>query len=114
MHDCPAGMSTCTANDQAAAADTWLKTNISPLLANAAFQQGGILIITFHEADMADLRNGGGHVLTVIAGPEAKTGYQSSTFYQHQSLLRLMLKSLGVSSFPGAAASASDMSEFLK
>lgn len=107
-------MSTCTANDQAAAADTWLKTNISPLLANAAFQQGGILIITFHEADMADLRNGGGHVLTVIAGPEAKTGYQSSTFYQHQSLLRLMLKSLGVSSFPGAAASASDMSEFLK
>jgi hypothetical protein len=32
--------------------------------------------------------------------------------YQHQSTLRLMLKALGVSVFPGAAATAADMDEF--
>lgn len=114
MHDCPEGMTSCTFADQAAAADTWLKTNIAPLLANPAFQQNGLLIITFDESNLLDVRNVGGHVLTVIAGPSAKPGYKSSNFYQHQSLLRLMLEGLGVNSFPGAAANAPDMGEFLK
>jgi hypothetical protein len=36
----------------------------------------------------------------------------STTFYQHQSTLRLMLRALGVFNYPGAAASAPDMDEF--
>jgi len=32
--------------------------------------------------------------------------------YQHQSTLRLLLKGLGLNTFPGDAASAPDMSEF--
>ena len=43
---------------------------------------------------------------------DAERGYQSTTLYQHQSTLRLMLKGLGVTSFPGDAATAPDMSEF--
>jgi hypothetical protein len=47
-------------------------------------------------------------------GPSIKRGYQSSTRYQHQSLLRLSLKALGLRSYPGAAASAPDMDEFFQ
>jgi len=36
----------------------------------------------------------------------------STTLYQHQSTLRLILKGLGVTVFPGAAAMAPGMDEF--
>jgi len=96
------------------AADQWLSTNIDPLIKSSAFQSGGILIIVFDEGDLSDLSHGGGHVPFVIVGPKVKSGYHSSTFYQHQSTLRLVLSTLGINSFPGAAASAPDMGEFFK
>ena len=43
---------------------------------------------------------------------KSKRGYVSTTLYQHQSTLRLMIKGLGVTSFPSDAATAPDMSEF--
>src|SRR5881296_13353 len=92
-------------------ADTWLKTNIDPLLKSATFQDGGLLIIVFDESG-GDNTNGGGRVVWVAVSPKSKLGYQSTTLYQHQSTLRLILKGLGVNVFPGAAASAPDMSEF--
>jgi acid phosphatase len=93
-------------------ADTWLKQNIAPLLADASFQQDGILIITFEESATTDKTHGGGQVATLVIGPQSKLGYKSTTLYQHQSLLRTVLTSLGASSAPGAAASAPLMSEF--
>jgi hypothetical protein len=48
----------------------------------------------------------------VVICPQAKKGFQSTTLFQHQSTLRLMLSSLGVGDFPGLAAAAPDMSEF--
>lgn len=93
-------------------ADTWLQQNIAPLLADASFQQDGILIITFEESASTDKTHGGGQVATLVIGPQAKLGYKSTTLYQHQSLLRTVLTSLGASSAPGAAASAPLMSEF--
>ena len=105
------------ANDDAhdgtlAQADSWLQSNIAPLLTNPAFQSGGLLIITFDESEDTDIENGGGHVATVIISPQAKKGYQSQTLYQHQSTLRLTLTSLGVTTFPGMSAAAPDMAEF--
>ncbi len=41
-----------------------------------------------------------------------KKGFQSATFYQHQSLLRLTLAASGVNTFPGMAGTAPDMTEF--
>jgi len=75
------------------------------------FQQDGLLIIVFDEAG-GDNSHGGGQVAWVAVSPKSKPGYQSTTLYQHQSTLRLILKGLGVSNFPGAAATAPDMSEF--
>ncbi len=99
-HDCPL-----------ATADKWLQTNIAPLLASATFQRDGLLIITFDEAG-SDNAHGGGRIAWVVVSPKAKRGYQSTTLYQHQSTLRLTLEALGITLFPGAAATAPAMSEF--
>ncbi len=112
-HDCPPGMSTCTDQQKLSNADQWLSANIQPLLASSAFQNS-LLIITFDEGDDTDTAHGGGQVATVIVSPSAKSGYQSTTFYQHESTLRTMMEALGVTDVPGAAASAPDMGEFFK
>jgi hypothetical protein len=100
-HDCP--LST---------ADTWLKTNIDPLINSPQFQKDGLLIIVFDEANTLDLTAGGGHVAAVIVSPLAKRSYKSIAFYQHQSVLRLMLEGLGATKLPGDAATAPAMWEF--
>jgi hypothetical protein len=97
-----------------AQADSWLQSNLAPLLLTPMFQPGGsgLLIIVFDEGN--DNTNGGGQVAWVAIGPRVKSGYRSVTFYQHQSTLRLILKGLGVTTFPGAAATAPDMTEFFQ
>jgi hypothetical protein len=93
-------------------ADFWLQQNMSALINSPAFQKDGLLIIVFDEAGGNDSTHGGGHVAAVIVSPQAKSGFQSTTLYQHQSTLRLILQGLGISSYPGAAAQASNMAEF--
>jgi len=100
-HDCP--LST---------ADTWLKTNIDPLIHSPKFQIDGLLVIVFDEANTLDLTSGGGHVAAVNVSPLAKRGYKSIAFYQHQSVLRLTLEGLGVTKLPAEAATAPAMWEF--
>jgi phospholipase C len=113
VHNCPAGLTTCSDAQKLANADQWLAFNIKPLLTSSAFQNS-LLVITFDEGDTSDDAHGGGQVATVIVSPLAKPGYRSTTFYQHESTLRLMMEGLGVSDLPGNAASAPDMSEFFK
>jgi len=98
-HDCSLGT-----------ADAWLRANIDPLVRSSEFQNT-LLIITFDEAGGGDNANGGGRVACVLAGGKVKRGFQSTTQYQHQSLLRLAAEALGVTP-PGAAASAPSMGEF--
>ncbi len=93
-------------------ADSWLQTNIAPLIANTVFQQDGLLVIVFDESHSSDTQHGGGQVPLVIVSPKAKPGFRSTSFYQHESTLRLMAQGVGLTSLPGAAATAADMSEF--
>ncbi len=95
-------------------ADYWLKTHIAPLLASSTFQNGGLLVIVFDESYSTDTAYGGGHVAMVVVSPYAKNGYRSSTFYQHQSTLRLTMQALGLTTFPGNGSTAPQMSEFFK
>jgi hypothetical protein len=113
MHDCPPGFPSCTLQDKAANTDRWLQTNISPLVNNRNFQNNGLLIITFDES-AGDSTNGGGRVATILVGAHVRTQFSSTTMYQHQSVLRLVLQSLGVGTLPGAAANAPSMSEFFQ
>jgi phospholipase C len=110
-HDCPGGAPTCPDSDKLAAADAWLKANIDPLINSSAFANS-VLIITWDEGDEADVANGGGQVATVLVGPRVKNGFRSTTFFQHQSVLRLIVDLLSVSDHPGASASAPAMNEF--
>ena len=112
-HTCPAGMSTCTLAQKLSVADTWLQTNIGPLIADANFQKSGLLVIVFDEAQTTDTTNGGGHIATVLVSPQLKQAYESTTLYQHESLERFTLKLLGITTIPGTGATAPDMSEFL-
>jgi acid phosphatase len=98
-------------------ADTWLQTNVvTPLSNYSAFESGGdgILIVGFDEAATSDTAYGGGHVASVLWGPNVKVGYTqaSTTVYQHQSMLRTEMEALRISNSSGAAASAPSMSEF--
>jgi phosphatidylinositol-3-phosphatase len=92
-----------------AQADYWLKTRIGPLLSNAEFQKDGILIIVFDESFDSDTAHGGGHIAAVVVGPKVKKGFKSTTFYQHQYMLRTVMEALGMSTFPGSAANVYDM-----
>jgi len=109
-HDCPKGMSSCSTSQKLRAADDWLKANIAPLLSSSHFQQDGLLAVVFDESSSGDKAYGGGHVAMVLAGPKVRRGYKLTNFYQHQNLLRMASEALGLTSFLGAAASASNLS----
>ena len=93
-------------NGSLAAADSWLKANIAPLLNNPQFKQDGILIIVFDESFNSDTSHGGGHVAAIVVGPHVKRGYRSTQFFQHQSILATILDAFGTDPDPGAASSA--------
>jgi acid phosphatase len=112
-HDCPGGGTSCTDDQELAAADAWLKANIDPVINSPKFGNS-VLIITFDESVATDFTNGGGQVATVLVGPHVKTGFRSSTMYQHQSLLRTALQLLNVNDMPGASAVANSMGEFFQ
>lgn len=112
-HDCPTGGSACLDTDKLTAADNWLKNNIDPLIKSPALSNS-VFIIVFDESLDVDLVNGGGKVAMVMAGSHVKAGFRSSTLYQHQSLLRLIVELLKVSDMPGASATANSMGEFFQ
>jgi acid phosphatase len=112
-HDCPTGAVTCADTDKLAAADTWLRTNIDPLINNPALANS-VFIITWDEGDMTDVANVGGQVATVLVGTHVKAGFKSTTFYQHQNTLRLVLDLLKVGDRPGLSSVAGSMNEFFQ
>lgn len=110
-HDCPNEAHSCTDTQKLANTDNWIQNNLGSLIKSPAFQDS-VLIYTWDESDVNDNTNGGGHIATILVSPKVKAGYQSTTMYQHESTLKLTMQLLGVTDFPGAAASAPDMSEF--
>lgn len=112
-HDCPGGGSLCTDDQKLAAADTWLKNNIDPLI-NSPALANSVFIITFDEALDIDVRNGGGQVPMVMVGAHVKPGFKSTTFFQHESTLRVILDLLQITDHPGNSANAPTMQEFFQ
>lgn len=92
-------------------ADSWLQSNIAPLISSSTFQKDGLLIIIFDESTDSDTAHGGGHVAAVIVGPKVKHGYKSTKLYQHQNTLKTLMEALGVKTYPGAAGSAAPMTD---
>ena len=104
--------------------DSWLKTNLEPLIKSETFKRGGLLVIVFDEGcetgPKADWRydpnrpavRGGGHVPAVIISSRTPAGTTRDGLYHHESVLRLSLRALGVEQFPGQAKEAPDMDGF--
>jgi len=120
-HDCPIGTF-----------DTWLKTEIDPLVQSSYLQPGGtgLLIIVFDENDdsgnpdcdtTTDGLGCGGQVELVVVSPFSKPGYQSpggdgrnfNNSYDEGDILRLMAEGLGLpTSNLGWAADGLPMADF--
>jgi len=105
-----------------ASADAWLAANVPAILQQPEFQPGGdgILFIVFDEGNLStDNRCSatvpkycGGRIFTAVIGPNVKPAFQSTTWYNHESLLKTVCLALGTPSCPGAAETATPMSDF--
>jgi hypothetical protein len=89
-----------------AVADQWLAQTVPMILATSAWQQNGLLLITWDEGyDSAN------HVLTLVIHPRP-AARSSSRGYDHYSLLATIEDRLGVARV-GLAARASAMTDLL-
>ncbi len=70
----------------------WLSGFLEPKLANAAFMNGTLIVVTFDEDDgKAD-----NQVYTVLLGPMVHAGSTDATLYTHYSLLRTIEDNYGL------------------
>jgi hypothetical protein len=97
-----------------AAVDSFLSSTVGPILATSDFQPGGtgLFIVTFDECGGGTNSGCGAAVYTALIGPQVIPHTVSSTPYKHENTLRTMLDSLGIKTYPGASATAADMSDF--
>jgi phosphatidylinositol-3-phosphatase len=82
-HDCPL-----------TTADAWLKNVVPRILDSPAWKDGGVLFITFDEADGQDRE--ANRVATVVIAPSIVPGTRSSVPHSHYSLLRTVQDGLGL------------------
>ncbi len=99
-HDCP--LST---------ADTWLKTFVPRILGSTAWSDGGVLFITFDEADSGD--RSANRVATVVIAPTVVPGTRSSVPHTHYSLLRTIEAGLGLDCL-ASSCQANTLGEFFR
>ncbi|HWY57281.1 MAG TPA: alkaline phosphatase family protein [Terriglobales bacterium] len=113
-HDCPVGMKTCTVGQALGAADEFLRTTLTPILSTPDFQPGGdgLLIVTFDECGGGTDNGCGAAIYTAVIGPKVRPHTVSKILYKHENTLRTLLDALQISTYPGAAARATDMSDF--
>jgi phosphatidylinositol-3-phosphatase len=113
-HDCPVDMSNCSAAQELNAADQFLSDTLGPILKTSDFQPGGtgLAIVTFDECGGGTDSGCGASIYTALIGPKVKPHTVSDIPYKHENALRTMLDSLGIKTYPGAAARAADMSDF--
>ena len=88
--------------------DNWLAQNLPMILNSGAYQNNGLIIITFDEgAGGSD-----GPIGMIVLSPFAKSGgYHNSIHYTHSSTLRTLQKIFAVRPILGDAANALDLGD---
>jgi PKD repeat protein len=94
-----------------ATGDAWLASFLPTILASPAYQQGGLILITFDEGTTNI--GGGGQVPTLVISPLAKTGFASALPHDHYSLLRTIEAGWGLPCLANAC-SANNLGEFFQ
>jgi phospholipase C len=105
MHDvCP------PTNDAVKQGDNWLAQNIPSILNSSAYNNGGVVFITWDEGEGGD-----GPIGMIVLSPEAKgSGYSNTIHYTHSSTLRTIEELFGLTTFLGDAANATDLSDLFR
>jgi phospholipase C len=97
-------------NDPVKQGDTWLAQHIPTILNSQAYQNGGIIFITWDEGEGGD-----GPIGMIVLSPNAKGGgYSNTLHYTHSSTLRTLQEIFGVTPLLGDAAHAADLSDLFK
>ena len=126
-HDVPTCFNGAPGKGGLIAADSWLSSNVPPILNSAEYKQGGALFIVWDESDIrsdtaahstADASAccaggdsadgtppGGGLIGALALSPYIQPGRVTTTSYDHNSLLRTIEDSFGIGSYIGDAGS---------
>ncbi len=102
MHDSEG----CATSNPITNGDNWLSQALPPIFASDAYQNGGIVFITWDEGAGSD-----GPIGMIALSPDAKPGYANDIPYTHSSLLRTVEEIFGVEPLLGDAANATDLSD---
>ncbi len=100
----------CPTLDSVKNGDAWLSIAVPPILSSKAYQDGGVLLITWDEAD-----DGDGPIGLIVLSPDAKGGgYSNTIHYTHSSTLRTLQEIFDVTPLLGDAVNATDLSDLFK
>lgn len=100
--------------------DTWLQNNLPAIFSSSAYQNGNVvLFLTWDEGEggtandcATNTTDVGCHVATIVVSPSTRPGTQSSTLFNHYSLLRSTEQLLGVPALLQGAGANSMLSAF--
>ena len=93
--------------NRVAQGDTWLAKHLPEILNSQAYRDGGVVFVTWDEADIGD-----GPIGMIVLSPLAKgNGYANSIRYDHGSLLRTLEEVFGVAPFLGNSANQPDLKD---
>ena len=89
-----------------AQADAWLGVVVPQIMQSAAYQEGGVIFITWDEGG-----RGNEPIGKIVLSPYAKARYANTIEYTHASMLRTVQEIFGLEPWLGAAAKATDLSD---
>ncbi len=103
-------------NDSVLQGDTWLSQNIPVILNSQAYQNGGIVFITWDEGEgLLESETNDGPIGLILLSPNAKGhGYSNTIRYTHSSTLRTIQEIFGVTPLLGDAANATNLSDLFQ
>ncbi len=103
-------------NDSVKQGDSWLAENLPAILNSQAYQNGGIIFITWDEGEgISEDAEVDGPIGMIALSPDAKGGgYSNTIHYTHSSTLRTLQEIFGVTPLLGDAANATDLSDLFK
>jgi hypothetical protein len=92
------------------AGDTWLSKVVPQIQASSAYQDGGVIFITWDESETL-LQLSDAPIGMIVVSPLAKSGYQNSIAYTHSSTVRTLQEIFGVGPYLNDAANATSLSD---
>jgi phosphatidylinositol-3-phosphatase len=97
------------------ASDAWASTEIPKILASSAYKNGGVIFLTWDEAENRSGPGSADKVPMIIISPNiTSAGFKSTKAYSHKSYLATVEDLLGLPRLATVASEPSMAAEFLK